>query len=68
MRFTLQVDIDQESAEQTVQELGRILRYWAGNLKHYPLEPGAGEKIYDSAYTEVGSWTFTSTPPNPPGE
>lgn len=40
----------------TTAELGRILRYWAGNLKHYELKPGDGSAIYDSAYREVGTW------------
>lgn len=42
------------------KELGRILRYWAGNLKHYELRPGDTSEIYDSAYNEVGTWQITA--------
>ncbi|GGM49585.1 hypothetical protein [Microbacterium saperdae] len=55
MKFRLEVDLEQ--LDGTAQEeLGRILRYWAGNLKHYTLEPGAGETISDSRYEAVGEW------------
>ena len=54
MKFVLEVDMAFEG--DTVAELGRILRYWAGNLKHYELKPGDGSAIYDSAYHEVGTW------------
>lgn len=43
------------------RELGRILRYWGGNLHHYQLEPGDGSVIYDSTYREVGRWTITGS-------
>lgn len=49
-------------------ELGRVLRYWAGNLKHYELKPGDGSAIFDSAYREVGSWAITATEPGPAAE
>jgi hypothetical protein len=57
MKLHLEVDLDKLSGDQ-LYELGRILRYWAGNLKHYTLEPGTGETILDSSYAPVGSWTI----------
>jgi hypothetical protein len=60
MKFTLEVDLSAGAVpEDVLGELGRILRYWAGNVKHYPTEPGAGETISDSTYAPVGSWRFT---------
>ncbi|MGW5211786.1 hypothetical protein ACWEQO_11410 [Streptomyces sp. NPDC004051] len=57
MRFLLEVSMDDEAlAEDPAGELGRILRYWGGNLRHYPMEPGDGAEIYDSEYREVGRW------------
>lgn len=43
-------------AEDPAGELGRILRYWGGNLRHCALGPGDGSAVYDSAYREVGGW------------
>ncbi|GAA2467924.1 hypothetical protein [Streptomyces macrosporus] len=60
MKFLLEVDLDgMEPGEDTVRELGRILRYWGGNLHHYDLKPGDGSDVYDSAYREVGRWSVT---------
>ncbi|MEU6487886.1 hypothetical protein [Streptomyces sp. NPDC046887] len=57
MKFVLEVTIDKgKTAEDTVGELGRILRYWGGNLGHYELKPGDGSAVYDSDYQEVGQW------------
>lgn len=57
MKFILEVDMnDGVVGENVVRELGRILRYWAGNLHHYELKPGDGSAIYDSGYTDVGHW------------
>lgn len=57
MRFLLEVSMDDEAlAEDPAGELGRILRYWGGNLRHYPMKPGDGAEIYDSEYREVGRW------------
>lgn len=57
VKFVLEVDLDGEALNAApVEELGRILRYWAGNVKHYPLAPGSGETIRDSGYAAVGSW------------
>jgi hypothetical protein len=55
VKFRLEVDLDKLSGDQLF-ELGRILRFWAGNLKHYPIEPGTRETISDSEYVEVGEW------------
>lgn len=57
MRFLLEVSMDDEAlAKDPVGELGRILRYWGGNLRHYPMKAGDGSEIYDSEYREVGRW------------
>jgi hypothetical protein len=53
MKFVLEVDVP---AADAAGELGRILRYWAGNLQHYSLTPGNGSAIHDSGYAEVGRW------------
>jgi hypothetical protein len=61
MKFVLEVDMGNDAfGGNAVAELGRILRYWAGNLKHYELKPGDGSDIYDSAYREVGRWSITA--------
>ncbi|MEV3872748.1 hypothetical protein [Streptomyces sp. NPDC049906] len=63
MRFVLDVHVpDDAPAEEAVRELSRALRYWAGNLHHYPLAPGSGETVYDSGYREIGRWTLTASP------
>ncbi|WP_427017770.1 hypothetical protein ACQCSX_03915 [Pseudarthrobacter sp. P1] len=57
MKFILEVDLGAGAvAGDAAAELGRILRYWAGNVKHYPLAPGHTETIYDSTYSPVGTW------------
>lgn len=58
MRFRLEVDLDKVSGEP-VAELTRILRYWGGNVKHYPMEVGSGESVW-TATTEVGRWEITA--------
>ena len=64
MKFVLEVDLSAGAvADAPLEELGRILRYWAGNVKHYSLQPGSGETISDSTYTPVGSWAITDAPP-----
>ncbi|TVL91591.1 hypothetical protein [Streptomyces sp. SAJ15] len=61
MRFLLEVEIDDAAAEgEAARELGRILRYWGGNLHHYALRPGDGSAVYDSAYREVGRWSVAA--------
>ncbi|MBB2922273.1 hypothetical protein [Cellulomonas cellasea] len=63
MRFTFEVELDDATPDPTVlDELGRALRYWAGNLKHYPLTDGQHDTIRDSSYTEVGEWRLTRGP------
>ncbi|MFI6357864.1 hypothetical protein ACIBJF_35745 [Streptomyces sp. NPDC050743] len=47
MKFVLEVTVDEgASAQDRAGELGRILRYWGGNLHHYALEPGDGSAVY----------------------
>ncbi|MCE7080210.1 hypothetical protein [Streptomyces sp. ST2-7A] len=57
MKFHIDIDTD-ELTGGTEEELGRILRYWAGNLKHYRLDEERSETIHDSAYREVGTWSL----------
>ncbi|GGW48472.1 hypothetical protein CP966_30890 [Streptomyces galilaeus] len=57
MKFVLEVALDEGASPQDrARELGRVLRYWGGNLGHYALEPGDGSPVYDSEYREVGQW------------
>lgn len=59
MRFIFEVDMNTEAMKLNPEaELGRVLRYWAGNLKNYPMEPGTGEGIVDSEYKDAGSWAI----------
>ncbi|NUR28624.1 MAG: hypothetical protein HOV83_22760 [Catenulispora sp.] len=60
MKFLLEVDIS-EFGDDTAKELGRILRYWGGNLQHITFEPGQEQAIYDSAYREVGRLSVTDS-------
>jgi hypothetical protein len=55
MKFVLEVDLT-GFGDNAAKELGRILRYWGGNLDHFALTPGDEQAIYDSAYNEVGQW------------
>lgn len=58
MKFLLEVDMGDTAFDgNAAQELGRILRYWGGNLRHYELKPGEGSAVYDTAYNEVGHWS-----------
>ena len=60
MRFVLEVDMGENAFEGNgVKELGRILRYWGGNLHYFEMKPGDGSVVYDSDYREVGRWTIT---------
>ncbi|MBO1330628.1 hypothetical protein [Streptomyces sp. VRA16 Mangrove soil] len=57
MRFLLEVDMGDTAFDgDAARELGRVLRYWGGNLHHYALTPGDTAAIHDSQYREVGSW------------
>ena len=63
MKFTLEVDLDVlpdgAAAPDLAEELGRILRFWGGNMKHYQLVEGDASAIYNSAYREVGAWRIS---------
>ncbi|MER5600781.1 hypothetical protein [Streptomyces sp. NPDC002265] len=62
MKFLLEVTVDEgKLAQDPAGELGRILRYWGGNLHHYALEPGDGSAVYDSEYREVGAWRVVAS-------
>lgn len=62
VKFIIEVNmVDGRLAEDAAGELGRILRYWGGNLHHYPLKPGDGSAVYDSEYREVGQWCIVAT-------
>ncbi|MGA4841825.1 hypothetical protein [Streptomyces sp. G45] len=62
MNFRLDITLDPTApADTTIRELGRILRYWAGNLHHYDLTPGTRETVTDSSYTPVGTWEITES-------
>jgi hypothetical protein len=53
--FELTVDLDRLTGDPA-QELGRILRYWAGSAKQLDLATPQQQAIYDSTYAEVGAW------------
>lgn len=60
VKFILEVDLDAGVVDaDLVGELGRILRYWAGNLKHCSLDEGDSQTVYDSDYAPVGAWRIT---------
>ncbi|HZM81260.1 MAG TPA: hypothetical protein VFC19_36505 [Candidatus Limnocylindrales bacterium] len=59
-RFLLEVQMDAWDSANTEQELGRILRYWGGNLKYYQLVPGDEAEITDSEYKPVGRWRIVA--------
>ncbi|MDT0433132.1 MULTISPECIES: hypothetical protein [Streptomyces] len=62
MRFLLEVTLDDDASDaDRAAGLGRILRYWGGNLHRYALRDGTGEAVYDSAYTEVGQWRVSAS-------
>lgn len=62
MKFVLEVDMTGPALEgDAALELGRILRYWGGNLGRYELKPGDGSVVYDSDYRGVGRWTVLAT-------
>jgi hypothetical protein len=59
MKFVLEVDMGETAFDgKAAAELGRILRYWGGNLHHYELRPGDGSVIHDSGDHEVGRWSI----------
>jgi hypothetical protein len=62
MKFVLEVDLgDDAFGGNAAAELGRILRYWGGNVRHFVLRPGDGSEIYDSAYRQVGHWRIVDS-------
>ena len=56
--FELTVDLDRLSGDPA-QELGRILRYWAGAAKQLDLTTPQEQAIYDTSYAEVGAWRIS---------
>ncbi|GAA3044323.1 hypothetical protein [Streptomyces glomeratus] len=61
MKFLLEVDMaDEWTSEEAARELGRILRYWGGNLGHYALKPGDGAAVYASGHQEAGRWRIVA--------
>ncbi|KIH99972.1 hypothetical protein LP52_03105 [Streptomonospora alba] len=62
MKFVLEVEMGEDAfGGDAARELGRILRYWGGNLHHYDLKPGDGADCYDSGFTEVGGWRIVES-------
>lgn len=60
VKFVLEVDMGDTGWDgNAASELGRILRYWGGNLGHFALEPGDGSAVHDSGYREVGRWSIS---------
>lgn len=52
----MEIDLDALAGDPEA-ELGRILRYWGGNLKYYDLtKPVPAVECSDSAYAPVGTW------------
>ena len=58
MRFVMEVDLSAMADGREADELSRILRYWAGAVKQVAIDPGTSHAIFDSDYTEVGSWAI----------
>ena len=64
MKLVVEIDLEAGAVPaDTLGEVGRILRYWAGNLKHYELVPGTSETLSDSTYAPVGQWRIEDPPP-----
>ncbi|MEV0225442.1 hypothetical protein [Streptomyces sp. NPDC050704] len=62
MKFLLEVDMGDTAWDgNAARELGRILRYWGGNLQHYELKPGERAAVCDSDHREVGAWSVTGS-------
>jgi hypothetical protein len=59
VRFVLDVHLPDDA--DSCAEVGRILRYWGGEMKDLDdLEPGDKQDVYDSAYNRVGSWSVSA--------
>ncbi|MFD0559340.1 hypothetical protein FB566_5306 [Stackebrandtia endophytica] len=61
MKFVLEVDMDR-FVDDADKELGRILRFWGGNMEHYDLKPGDGSMVNNSEYQPVGEWRIVEVP------
>ncbi|MEO6531664.1 MAG: hypothetical protein ABI563_13760 [Specibacter sp.] len=55
MKFVLEVDLDAVAGAPD-EGLGRILRYWAGTVKHDDLAPGTVQTIRNTGHAAVGTW------------
>jgi len=56
----LVVDINVDDIEGDAQdEIGRILRYWAGAMKQMDLTSGTEHQLMDSSYSPVGRLRLT---------
>ena len=59
MRFVIEIDLDAVTGVPE-QEVGRILRFWAGALKQMELVPGTEHELSDSEYKVVGHLRVSS--------
>ena len=60
MRFVIDIDLDAITGTRE-EEVGRILRYWAGALKQMQLGAGTELELMDSTYTAVGHLRVTDS-------
>jgi hypothetical protein len=58
MHFAIDIDLDAVTGSPE-EEVGRILRYWAGALKQMQLGAGTELELMDSTYTPVGHLRVT---------
>lgn len=58
MRFVIDIDLDAVTGTRE-EEVGRILRYWAGALRQMELGAGTEFELMDSTYTPVGQLRVT---------
>ena len=58
MRLVIDIDLDAVTGTPE-EEVGRILRYWAGALKQMELADGTQYELMDSTYTPVGHLRVT---------
>jgi len=58
MRFVIDIDLDAVTGTPE-DEVGRILRDWAGALKQMELGAGTEVELMDSTYTPVGQLRVT---------
>jgi len=63
VKFVLEVDMSEGAvAADAEKELARILRYWAGNVRHYALTAGDESAVHDSDHRDVGRWRIVEGP------